>query len=81
MGRRGAVRIGQRPHRDVAGIERHYQQAGQKSGEENLNDGDVRLHGVDHHGDRRRDQNAERAGTGQRAEAQVFVIAALLQFR
>ena len=81
IGRRRALRIGERPDRDVAGIEHHHQQARQKSGEENLDDGDVRLHGVDHHGDRRRDENAERARTGQRAEAHVFVIAALLQFR
>ena len=80
IGRRRALRMDQRPGRDVAGIKRHHQQARQESGEENLNDGDVGLHGVDHHGDRRRDQNAERAGAGQRAEAQAFVIAALLQF-
>ena len=81
LGRRRAFRIGERPDRDVTGIEHHHQQPRQKSGEKHLNDGNVRLHGVDHHGDRRRDENAERAGAGQRTQTQVFVIAALLQFR
>jgi hypothetical protein len=81
LGRRRTLRIGQRPDRDVAGIKRHHQKARQKSGQENLDDGDVRLHGVDHHGDRWRDKNAKCARSRQGAEAQVFVIAALLQFR
>ena len=81
IGRRRACRIGERPDRDVAGIKRHHQKARQEAGEENLDDGDVGLHRIDHHGDRRRDENAERAGAGERAEAHVLVIAALLQFR
>ena len=67
--RGGTVRgCSERPDHDVAGVERHHEQAGQEAGEKDLDDRDVGRHRIDHHGDRRRNQDAERARAGERAE-------------
>ena len=81
LGRRGAVRVEERPDRDVARIEPHHQEPRQEAREEDLDDRDVRGDRVDHHGDGGRDQDAERPGAGERAEAHHVVVAAPLQFR
>ena len=81
IGRRRAIRMQQRPHNDVTGVKHHHEQARQEPREKDLDDRNIGLHRIDHHGDRRRNQNAERAGTGQRAERHRLVVATLLQFR
>ena len=55
-------------------------QAGHHARDEQVQDGHVGQHAVDDHGNRRRDHQANRAGTGQGAHGHVFVVAALDQF-
>ena len=71
----------QRPDDDVPGKQRGQQQAGYDPGDEEMGDRDVGGDAIDDHDDRRRDQQAERAGAGQRADGDVLGIAAALQLR
>ena len=51
---------------------------GQDAGDEELGDRDVGAHAVDDHDDRGRNQQAERAGAGQRADDHLLGVAARL---
>ena len=57
------------------------QQARDEAGGEQLDDRDVAEHAVDDHDVRRRDQEAERAGAGERADRDVLGVAALAAAR
>ena len=81
LGRRHARLVAQAPPDDKAAEQCHQQEAWQEAREENADDRRIGRDRIDHHRDRRRDQDAERAGGCERAERDLFVVAALAQLR
>ena len=67
------------PDRQVAREQRGQQHARQHAGDEELGDRDLGADAVDDHDDRRRDQQPQRAGAGQRADRDAVRVAAALQ--
>ena len=78
VGRR-LVWVPQRPPDDVTRVEGHDDQAGNEAREKDLDDRNLGRHRIDHHGDRGWDEDPERAGPGQRAEAHFLIVAPALQ--
>ncbi len=81
IGRRHPVGMPQAPPADVAREQQHEQQPRQEARQEDADDGGIGGHRIHHHGDGGRDEDAQRAGRGQRAEGQALVVAAPQQFR
>ena len=79
VGHRNLVRVQQRPHHQVAREQRRQQDARHHAGDEQLGDRHVGRDAVDDHDDGRRDEQAQRAGPGQRADGDVARVAAAAQ--
>ena len=77
VGRRDQVRVPDRPAGDVEREDAGEDDARDHAADEELRDRDVGGDAVDDHDDRRRDEQAERAGAGERAERHHVGIAAL----
>ncbi len=73
-------RVAQRPQHDVAREQRRQHQARQHAGNEQPGDRDFGRDAIDDHDDRRRDQQAQRAGAGQRAHDHGFGVATAREF-
>ena len=80
LGRRHAFLVEQRPDDDEAHEQPGQHDARDHAGDEQPRDRLLGDGGVDDQDDRGRDQQAERAGAGQRADRHLFVVAALQQF-
>jgi hypothetical protein len=81
FGRRHAVLVHGRPYHHIGGEHRRQQDAGADAGEEESRDRLFGRRAVDDHDDRGRNEEAEGAGAGERADGEPGVVAALLQFR
>ncbi len=77
VGRRDEMRVPDRPAGDVEREDAGQDDAGDDAGDEQLRDRDVGGDAVDDHDDRGWNQQAERAGAGERAERHHVGIAAL----
>ena len=73
-----SVRMKQRPADGIGHEQAGQHEAGQHAGDEQLGDRDVGGDAIHDHDDGRRNQQAERAGTGQRADGDAVRIAAAL---
>src|SRR6266702_4678164 len=81
VARRGLCRVEQGPAGDVAGEEQHQHDPRQHARDEQPRDRYVGRDAVHDHDDRGRDEEAERAGAGERADRHALVVAPLLQLR